>query len=312
MDNLTKIYLASLPKEILKCTGEIRSMAFIGTDRHCWRLVSSEGKAYILKRIYLPPCRVRDFKLICQCKIAAFQNVIKICNTNNKDEYWVLNEWVSGSTFNPISLSLQNEEQKSQVKQIANRLRSIHLENQTNSTVILQEDTLRSLLNCNFIKKNTQEMLLSYMVDKLPMIQARHCTIVHGDLHIKNIILTEDNDIVFIDMDDIRYGDPYIDLVYASNLICSADEYYTYYLLLNYYFEYEIPTEFWPIVNFYSVLKAINIMTSEAAKSIDRKPILSIEGLIRQHRGFTEEQPLWYTQICKMLGGKLGNVQDEN
>lgn len=312
VDNPTQIYPAELPVEILQCTGAIHSVESIGTGNRCWKIISSDGRAYILKKIFLLSCRIRDFKSICRKSISGFQKVIRICNASNKDEYWVLNEWVSGSSFSPVQFSLQNEEQKSRVKQIADRLRRIHLENETNSKVILQEDALRSNLNCNFIERTTREILLSYMSDKLPLLQARRCTIVHGDLHIRNIVLTKDNDITFIDMEDVRYGDPYIDFVYASNLICSDDEYYTYYLLLNYYFENDPPEEFWPVVNFYSIIKAINIMRSEAARSIDRRPILSIEGLIRQHRGFTEEQPFWYTQLREKLGGKPDYVQDKN
>ena len=287
-------------------------MEFMGEGNRCLRIISSKGKKYILKRIYLPPCRVEDYKLICQKKISGFQKVIMVCNAVNNDEYWVLNEWVSGNTFCSIMPSLKNDEQKRKVRQIADSLRRIHMENQMDSTVVLQANTLMGLLQCSYINRSTQELLLSYMLDKLPMIQKRHCTIVHGDLHIRNIILTEDDCIAFIDMDDVRYGDPYIDLVYASNLICSADEYYTYYLLLNYYFANNIPMDFWSIVNFYSIIKAISIMKSEVAMSMDEKPILSIEGLIKQHCGFAEEQPLWYTQICKKLGGMAEYVQDEN
>lgn len=99
----------------------------------------------------------------------------------------------------------------------------------------------------------------------------------------------------------LAYGDPYIDLVYSSNLISSHDEYYTYYLLLKYYFENNIPTDFWPIVNFYSVIKAIIIMESEAKMNPDGKPLLSIEGLMKQHCRFTEEQPLWHARMHKLI-----------
>lgn len=304
MDTLTEAYIKDLPRDISQHIGAIHNLEFMGEGNRCMRIISSEGRKYILKRIYLPPSRAEDYKLICQKEISGFQKVIMVCRAiNNNNEYWVLNEWVSGNTFCSIMPSLKKDEQKRKIKQIAESLREIHTENQIESAVVLEADTLINFLQCRFINRNTQKLLLSYMLDKLPAIQKRHCTIVHGDFHIGNIILTEDDGITFIDMDDIRYGDPYIDLVYASNLICSDDEYYTYYLLLNYYFANNIPTEFWPIVNFYSIIKAISIMESEAAMSVDGKPILSIEGLVKQHCGFVEEQPLWYTRLRKKLGG---------
>lgn len=303
MDILTEAYIKDLPRDILQHTGAIHNLEFMGKGNRCMRIISSEGKKYILKQIYLPPSRVEEYKQICQKEILGFQKVIMICSAINNNEYWVLNEWVSGNTFCSAMPSLKNDEQKKRIKQIAESLREIHTENQTESAVLFEADTLKNFLQCRFINENTQELLSSYMLDKLPAIQKRHCTIVHGDFHIGNIILTENDGITFIDMDDIRYGDPYIDLVYASNLICSADEYYTYYLLINYYFANNIPTDFWPVVNFYSVIKAISIMESEAEMNVDGKPLLSIEGLVKQHCGFTEEQPLWYTRLHKKLGG---------
>ncbi len=291
-----------LPKEILQRVSSINDIESIESCSRYWRLVSSDRVVYVLKKIYLSPCRVRDFIRISQCNIPGFQKIIHICSANTINEYWVLSEWVPGNTISPVFISKQNEEHKGQIKKVADILRNIHLTNQTNETAFWTEDSLRSILNCSFLNKNTQELLLSYMVDKLPIIQSRHCTIVHGDMHLRNIIVREDGNITFIDMDDIQYGDPYIDFVYASNLIRSADEYYTYYLLLNYYFENEIPADFWSIVNFYSIIKAINIMTSEAERSVDGLPILSMDGLISQHKGFMVEQPLWYSKLHKMFG----------
>ena len=37
-------------------------------------------------------------------------------------------------------------------------------------------------------------------------------TCIHGDLHIGNVLLTEDNDVLFIDMADFSYGNPYFDV----------------------------------------------------------------------------------------------------
>ena len=302
MDILAEDYIKDLPRDILQHIGAIHNFEFMSKGNRCMRIISSEGKKYILKQIYLPASRVEEYKQICQKEILGFQKVIMVCDaTNNK--YWVLNEWVSGNTVCSAMPSLKNNEQKKIIKHIAESLREIHTEYQTETAVLFEADTLKNYLQCRFIDENTQELLSSYMLDKLPTIQKRHCTIVHGDFHTENIILTENGGITFIDMDDMRYGDPYIDLVYASNLICSADEYYTYYLLINYYFANNIPTDFWPIVNFYSVIKAISIMESEAEMNADGKPLLSIEGFVKQHSGFTEEQPLWYTRLHHKLGG---------
>ena len=117
------------------------------------------------------------------------------------------------------------------------------------------------------------------MTERLPLVNSRYKTVVHGDMHIGNILITEDEDVVFIDLDDVRFGDPFIDLVYASNIIFSKTEYHTYYLFLKYYFGGILPQDFWPVVNF------------------DGNPVFYMDSLICQHDGFQQEDPLWYREI---------------
>lgn len=304
MDNNDLLIPTNLPPEILRYTGVINKVEFIGEGHRCMKLDAEDENKYSLKKVFMPSCRIREYESICRKNISGFQKVFMVCEASPNDEYWVLSEWICGKTFAPVRLSSIEEEQRKRIKQIAQLLRKTHTQNKTECKVVLFEKTIKEIVDCGFISASTQEMLLSYMMDKLPLIQSRCTTVIHGDFHIRNIVIGENNDIVFIDVDDLRYGDPYIDLVYASNLIRSNDEYYTYYLLLNDYFDSNIPNDFWPVVNFYSIIKAVMIMKSEAAKSKNGRPVLSMEGLISQHSDFRREQPLWYTKIYEEIGGK--------
>ena len=114
---------------------------------------------------------------------------------------------------------------------------------------------------------------------------------MHGDVHTGNILITEDEDVVFIDLDHVRFGDPYMDLVYASNLIGSRTDRNTYYAFLKDYFETGIPGIFGQ-----SICKAIVIMKAEREPGANGKRMLSIERLIQQHDGFEREEPRWYRE----------------
>ena len=293
---------AGLPDEIVQHTGEIQCIECMGSRKHCFRIISSEGKAYALKKTYLHPQRVRDYQAICRENVPGFQKVLAFSKADREDEYWVLSEWTDGEAVHPLPLLIHHEEQKKQVQQIAEKIKRIHTDYRTDNPVRLQEGIIRETLARSLTDQNTRTMLQSYMTDRLPLIQARHCTIVHGDFHLQNMIVREDHDIAFIDMDDVRYGDPYIDLVYAANLVYSMKEYYTYYLLLNEYFDRNIPAEFWPVVNFYSIIKNIHIMDDEAVNKVEGRPKMTMDGFIRQHRGLTSEQPLWYTRMHRIFG----------
>lgn len=51
-------------------------------------------------------------------------------------------------------------------------------------------------------------------------------TCIHGDLHIGNVLLTEANDVLFIDMSDFSYGNPYFDVatLYTMAYILSDEK----------------------------------------------------------------------------------------
>ena len=160
----------------------------------------------------------------------------------------------------------------------------------------IPENCVEKIVKQDFLAPEIQRLLLSYLIGKLPIVNSRNRTIVHGDVHTGNILITEDEDVVFIDLDHVRFGDPYMDLVYASNLIGSRTDRNTYYAFLKDYFETGIPRDFWPVVNFYSICKAIVIMKAEREPGANGKRMLSIERLIQQHGGFKEEEPRWYRE----------------
>ncbi|MBE6134109.1 MAG: HD domain-containing protein [Erysipelotrichaceae bacterium] len=51
-------------------------------------------------------------------------------------------------------------------------------------------------------------------------------TCIHGDLHIGNVLITDNNDVLFIDMADFAYGDPYFDvgILYVMTHLLSEEQ----------------------------------------------------------------------------------------
>ena len=267
-----------------------------GKKNHC-KLLASDGKEYILKKVCIPNQRLAEFTKITKIEVPSFQRILQVEKTTNKDEYSVVAEWIEGCTFNSILYNITDIQKQHYVKVIANKLKNIHVTYEQQYNVSFTEKDVERILDQEFLKPEIKELLLSYMISKLPLINSRFPTIVHGDMHIGNILITKADDIVFIDLDDVRFGDAFIDLVYAANIILSKEEYSTYYLFLKYYFDDKLPQEFWPVVNFYSICKAIMIMKEEVLNSVNGQPILSIDSFIQQHDGLKKEKPYWYKEL---------------
>lgn len=277
--------------------GEICDIKQIDGKRTHRKILMPDGKEYILKRVSIPNGRINEFMKIRKMGIPGFQKVADIKSTGNQDEYWLLAEWISGNPFKPEFDRITGEQEPYFIKKITNKLRKLHTDYKQDCKVSLSETDVVHIVEQSFLPKKNRELLLSYMTERLPLVNSRYKTVVHGDMHIGNILITEDEDVVFIDLDDVRFGDPFIDLVYASNIIFSKTEYHTYYLFLKYYFGGIPPQDFWPVVNFYSICKAIMIMKAEIRDSFDENPVFSMDSFIRQHDGFQQEEPLWYREI---------------
>jgi thiamine kinase-like enzyme len=54
-------------------------------------------------------------------------------------------------------------------------------------------------------------------------------TTIHGDLHVKNIFLTQNGSILFIDWEGVRYDDPFFDIAYSTcTLTLNAEQELSY------------------------------------------------------------------------------------
>lgn len=261
------------------------------------KIVMSDGKKYLLKRVYIPSIRIDEFMEIKNAVISQFQKIVYIGKTSNRNEYWILLEWAEEHcTLSDIS-GMSDVRKREVIKKAAESLKKLHEDERQKKKVFLTKNDVASIIDQKFLSQRNKELLFSYMITKLPLINSRYKTVVHGDMHTGNVLITKNEEILFIDLDDVQYGDPFIDLVYASNLIFSEKEYPIYYLFLKYYFENNIPQDFWPIVNFYSICKAVKIMKAEIDNSVDGKPVFSMDSFICEHAGLRREEPYWYQEI---------------
>lgn len=303
--------LAEIEKSVgnkIDCIRDIydKQQQDIYNEKKRWKLVMSDGKEYILKKINIPKSRIEEYKNICEMNIRGFQKILRFYNWGWENEYYILAEWITGDVFTPSGICESDE--KIMIKKMSGQLKEIHLNNKVSDRVYFSKSDVEKIVKQDFLPEKTQKIILSYMIEKLPIINSRYKTVVHGDVHLKNILITREKNVIFIDLDDVCWGDPFMDLVYASNIIISKSEWHVYYLFLKYYFGNNLPPNFWPIVNFYTLCKGIDIMKAEIAKSLYGKPLFSIDNLIDQHEGMKQEKPMWYKQMEKVDEKRFKNT----
>lgn len=266
-----------------------------GLRKH-YRVVMEDGREYLCKFIQMSEERLSVYQQISNMNIVGFQKTCFMWQFQG-DIYLLLCEWNKG---NLVKECFSNESSNliEIVRRAARTIRDIHDDyiTQGKTNISLQDIDKLFYKNMDLIDDKLLTIIKSYVATNYQYLNGRNKTIIHGDLHLHNILETNKG-IVLIDIDDCSFGDPYMDLIYASNIIKSANEQILYYEFLMAYFENKIPEEFWIIVNFYSIYKAFNIMRCEKALTSDNKPIYSLESFVKQHKMMTSHIPIWFEKM---------------
>lgn len=259
-------------------------------------LSDEDEKEYTIKQLRMSQSRVEEYRTLCSMNLEGLQKIPYIipCGVQN---YLILSEWIQGETLEHIILR-GDTSYKSLASAAACRLRSVHQNMVVREHITITDDDLRNLIFFDYLSKSTEQMLFEYMSHLLPYVNARNHSIVHGDMHVGNMLLTDHGKIVFIDLDDITCGDPFLDMTYAANIIFNNRLQRFYHDFIIAYFDGKLPEHFWPVVNFYSIAKAIIIIKHEL-RSYQGKTLLSMERLIAEHKGLQQDEPEWFRAICK-------------
>ena len=258
---------------------------------------------YILKRdnkLYLLRLYNTEFF---QGRINAFNNMkllsqkgIKVpqvmeYQTLNKERYsYAIIEYIEGTSLDKV-LTPENEEFYGEL--VGKKLRDFH---QVSSRQIdVKDKYLRSIekkikrITDQKIDINLDE-LINYIEQNKQYLEGTTSSIIHGDFHPGNLILSED-DIYFIDLDVCKENHPYSDL---SSNADNSDYRKFYSSLINSYFDNTPPEDFWRIYNLYGIMYLLDYILYAKREgmplSIAEK---QIEEFLKNNNHFSTE-PSWY------------------
>jgi len=279
-------------------TGQkIISIEPIGKEntKRLYKIKLADKKEYIFKLLQMTNTRLAEYKEITSKRVDGFQEVSYIFG--DEPNIYTLALWEEGRILSNSLWEESYENYASYLNVAAKNIRKVHDTFVGRTQKHIDESIINQKLNLEFVDNKIQLLFKNYINENIDLLNSRAWTILHGDLHIDNMLLVkkESNiDVHFIDLDDVFWGDPYRDLVYAANLHKSAYEDLRYYLFLQAYFDGNVPIEFWKIVNCYSIIKAFDIMAEEILLTHDHKIIFNLQAFIDEHDGMKEDVPRWY------------------
>ena len=285
--------IASLIKEDIV---NIEKMRFESSSKMHYVIYTPNNK-YMCKIIKYSD---ESYKIHNMLKNNEYDYLPKIIGTIKDNNYYlIIMKWIGGVKPN-IYFSKDNiDAELEDIKKIAFTLKKMHKEFE----YVDQENLSKSLINnikriqdCTYKYK---DKIVSYFINNVKKIDKQKKSLIHGDFHRDNIIIN--NKIVFIDLDDMRYDNLYKDLIYAANLHKAREEDMFYYFLLQFYFDFNIPRDFWNIVNCYSILKIIDIMNKEKQININHQAKIRWEDFVSEHENMNQDVPTWFLETDRKV-----------
>lgn len=247
-------------------------------------------------------CLLREYdKRFMTDRYKSFENAVYIhengINVPKIYEYgngYSIIEWIDGVSLDKL---LTNEKDSIKyAKLVSNELLRMHSIKPKESMDLYSKyiqslnkkiNRINSLLPHIDLKK-----LDSYARSNIDVLKGLKSSIVHGDFHPGNIIMSGDKPYM-IDLDVCKQSSGIYDLASASVI-----ENYPafYYNLINNYFNGQIPDDFWKVFNLYSIIYILDYIfysyRTDGRSVSDSEKLL--DGFLVGNRDFKEEIPDWY------------------
>lgn len=257
-----------------------------GSGLHTHFKVTLENEiVFLCKILEFSKERLEEYKSIVDRNISCFQNPSYMIHVT-ENEFLILLPWIEGNAVGRNDMSAA-----------AQTIRKVH-SIPGDGAICISKGSIEKTFEIyrDLIEADYFDILKKYVIDNLDYLNGRNASVIHGDLHMLNMLKTAEG-IKFIDIDDCRYGDPYRDLIYASNLIKNKEDNVLYYEFLMSYFNDDIPQEFWKIANIYSIYKAMSIMRFEKEHTCNQKSIYKFDSFMLQHKMMTCDVPIWFKEV---------------
>lgn len=207
-------------------------------------------------------------------------------------------DYLEGMTFNKVLSKMPEEYQVSFGETAGKFLKAIHtipIDSDRDWESYYKrksKDYLHSYHNKNLSFEN-DDLFIKYIGENYGLLKDRPVTFQHGDYHINNFILL-DEDLYVIDFDRYDVGDPWEEFnrivwsVKESPLFASA--------MIDAYFDYDVPEDFWPLLLYYISNNQISFMSWALNYSDEQRLEALAQGklILEWHDNFNNVIPSWY------------------
>ncbi|MBU1020853.1 MAG: phosphotransferase, partial [Firmicutes bacterium] len=147
------------------------------------------------------------------------------------------------------------------------------------------------------IESEIVEAMIQDVYQNIDLLKNRSQCLQHGDFHVGNLIINQEEDLFVIDFNRMKLGDPY----YEFNRIGISSQFSPDFATgqIDGYFQDDTPTDFFRYLKFYTISVLIGTIPWSLKYTSDDLAfsLASLEHVYEEFQQLKSNQPTWYTKV---------------
>lgn len=225
---------------------------------------------------------------------------IVIGDLPSSNEIYTLLTWIDGEDALKVISELTENEQYRLGFKAGYILKKIHSRSTKELTTSWSElynkkldQSIENYKNCAY-RFNYDEIVLDFIEGHRRFLIGRPITIQHGDFHLGNMVISDDNEIGIIDFNRLDYGDPWEEFDRMIWTYKVSDHFATG--QINGYFNNEPPDDFFQLMALYTARGLLSSIpwAIPFGESEVQVMLRNAEIIFENYQRFTTVYPKWY------------------
>lgn len=159
-------------------------------------------------------------------------------------------------------------------------------------------------LEQNKVEFKHKREIVSYLVKNSALCR-KEFSLTHRDVHKRNLIKDSQDIIHLVDYENVCISDPWRDLVYAC-FFHEKEENKFWEMVINYYFDFNVPEDFWITMKFYCYLHLLRMILCEHQNGNYKNIERLAKSIWKNWNCYNDYLPKWkiHLELMETLGKK--------
>lgn len=238
---------------------------------------------------------------------AAVPRPVQYGVSKNGQSTYILRNWIAGDTCHDHLQRTDPVRQYALGHELAVSIAALHAcDGQRSADEWSDQMNQRIRLAVNQLSSRDIQLvciqkLIGYLRSNRKLVDDRPQTLIHGDINLSNIILSQGGSPYLIDFEKSQVGDPLYDF---ASVIVDISPVSCWFAtgLLDCYFSYQVRTKIHQLIVYYAALRSLCRFSAACNQSRNKRQtaLRQVQQVVKYYRDMTLVIPEWYEELPEM------------